>query len=268
MATNPAYDAAVIGAGPNGLAAAITLARAGRSVVVYEGSETIGGGCRSKELTLPGFVPTSARRSIRYGVASPFFQSLPLERYGLEWVHPPAPLAHPLPDGRAAVLERDPPRWTATLGADARGLAAALRAAGRALGRRSPTARSARCGRAHQLRHPLRVAARWRASALYALQSARGLAERTFHGGPGARALRRHRGARDDAAGAAADGRGGHAAGDDGACGGLAAGARRLAAHRGRAGGVPARARRRDRHRARRSRRWTSCRRRARSSPT
>src|SRR5947209_11191648 len=115
----PDYDAVVVGAGPNGLAAAITLARAGRSVVVFEASDTIGGGCRTKELTLPGFCHDVCSAIHPLGLASPFMRSLPLERYGLEWVHPLAPLAHPLDDGTAAVLERSVEATGTTLGRDA-----------------------------------------------------------------------------------------------------------------------------------------------------
>ncbi len=100
------YDAAVIGAGPNGLAAAITLAQAGRSVIVYEAAETIGGGTRTKELTLPGFAHDVCSAIHPLGIGSPFFKRLPLEKYGLEWIQPDAPLAHPLPDGSAVLLER------------------------------------------------------------------------------------------------------------------------------------------------------------------
>src|SRR5579875_650731 len=89
------YDAAVIGAGPNGLAAAITLAQAGRSVIVYEAAETIGGGTRTKELTLPGFAHDVCSAIHPLGIGSPFFKRLPLEKYGLEWIQPDAPLAHP-----------------------------------------------------------------------------------------------------------------------------------------------------------------------------
>jgi phytoene dehydrogenase-like protein len=99
------YDA-VVGAGPNGLAAAITMARAGRSVLVLEARETVGGGSRSGELTLPGFVHDICSAIHPLGLASPFMRSLPLEAHGLRWVHPPAPLAHPLDDGSAVVLER------------------------------------------------------------------------------------------------------------------------------------------------------------------
>jgi phytoene dehydrogenase-like protein len=105
-ALTSAPDAIVVGAGPNGLAAAITLARAGRSVVVYEASSTPGGGARSAELTLPGFIHDPCSAIHPTAVASPFFRSLRLERHGLEWIHPDAPVAHPLDGGRAVVLER------------------------------------------------------------------------------------------------------------------------------------------------------------------
>ena len=101
-----APDAIVVGAGPNGLAAAITLARAGRSVTVYEAGSTPGGGCRSAELTLPGFIHDPCSAIHPTAAASPFFLSLELERHGLEWIHPDAPLAHPLDDGRVVLLER------------------------------------------------------------------------------------------------------------------------------------------------------------------
>ena len=101
-----AYDAIVVGSGPNGLAAAITIAQAGRSVIVFEARDTIGGGSRTQELTLPGFQHDVCSAIHPLGLASPFLRTLPLEQYGLEWIHPPAPLAHPLDDGTAAVLER------------------------------------------------------------------------------------------------------------------------------------------------------------------
>lgn len=106
MRSATAIDAVVIGAGPNGLAAAITLARAGRSVTVFEAAASVGGGCRSKELTLPGFTHDVCSSIHPLGVASPFMRAMPLEQYGVEWVHSDAPLAHPLPDGSAAMLER------------------------------------------------------------------------------------------------------------------------------------------------------------------
>src|SRR5438309_9072130 len=92
-------DAVVVGSGPNGLSAAIELARNGRSVTVVEANETIGGGCRSAELTLPGFVHDLCSAFHPMGAASPFFRSLELGSLGLEWIEPPLALAHPLDDG-------------------------------------------------------------------------------------------------------------------------------------------------------------------------
>src|SRR5689334_16935809 len=94
-------DAIVVGAGPNGLAAAVVLARRSIAVRVYEAAETVGGGARTEELTLPGFRhdPCSAVHPL--GVGSPAFRAWPLDRYGLEWIHPPLPLAHVFPDGTA-----------------------------------------------------------------------------------------------------------------------------------------------------------------------
>jgi len=112
-------DAVVVGAGPNGLAAAIAIARAGRRVAVLEGQETIGGGCRSAELTLPGFVHDTCSTVHSLALASPFLSSLPLERHGFELVHPEAPLAHPFDDGTAVMLERSVDKTAAGLGADA-----------------------------------------------------------------------------------------------------------------------------------------------------
>jgi phytoene dehydrogenase-like protein len=112
------YDAIVVGSGPNGLSAAITMAQADRSVLVIEGQETIGGGTRSAELTLPGFVHDVCSAVHPMAVASPFFRSLPLERHGLQWVHPSAPLAHPLDDGSAIVVERSVEETARNLGED------------------------------------------------------------------------------------------------------------------------------------------------------
>lgn len=100
------YDAVIVGAGPNGLAAAITLAQAGRSVLIVEGSDTIGGGARSAELTLPGFLHDVCSAIHPLAMASPFFRSLPLADHGLRWVHPDIPAAHPLDGGRAVAIER------------------------------------------------------------------------------------------------------------------------------------------------------------------
>jgi phytoene dehydrogenase-like protein len=99
------FDAVVVGAGPNGLAAAVRLAQEGLSVRVYEKAETVGGACRSTEVTLPGFVHDTGSAVHPLAAASPFLRQLPLERYGLEWVYSPAFLAHPL-DNSPAVVAR------------------------------------------------------------------------------------------------------------------------------------------------------------------
>jgi phytoene dehydrogenase-like protein len=113
------YDAVVVGAGPNGLAAAITLARAGRSVVVIEADDTIGGGTRSAALTLPGFLHDVCSGIHPLGRSSPAFAGWPLAEHGLEWVEPPLALAHPLDDGTAALVGRDLAASAASMGVDA-----------------------------------------------------------------------------------------------------------------------------------------------------
>lgn len=114
------FDAVVVGAGPNGLAAAIEIARAGRSVLVLEASDSPGGGCRSAELTLPGFTHDVCSAVHPLAVASPFFSSLPLERLGVRIVHPQVPLAQPLDGGRAAILRRSVDETAAAFGRDAK----------------------------------------------------------------------------------------------------------------------------------------------------
>jgi phytoene dehydrogenase-like protein len=114
-----ALDAIVVGAGPNGLAAAIDLARAGRSVRVYEAADQVGGGTRSAELTLPGFVHDVCASVHPLSLASPFLRSIDLARHGLEWVQPDAPVAHALAPGRSVVLERDLAAVDDALGRDA-----------------------------------------------------------------------------------------------------------------------------------------------------
>ena len=99
-------DAVVIGAGPNGLAAAVRLARAGASVTVLEGADEVGGGTRSAELTLPGFVHDRCSAVHPLGVLSPYLRTLPLDEHGLRWLRPPASIAHPLDDGPAVLLRR------------------------------------------------------------------------------------------------------------------------------------------------------------------
>src|SRR4051794_28811159 len=100
------YDAIVVGSGPNGLAAAITLARAGKSVLVREAADVIGGGLRSGELTLPGFVHDRCASVQAMVPVSPFFRELPLATYGLELVEPPIAFAHLMDDGTAALAYR------------------------------------------------------------------------------------------------------------------------------------------------------------------
>ncbi len=99
-------DAIVVGSGPNGLAAAITLAQAGLKTVLREAQATVGGGLRSSDLTLPGFTHDVCSAVLPLALTSPFFRTLPLADFGLEWIQPPAALAHPLDDGSAALLER------------------------------------------------------------------------------------------------------------------------------------------------------------------
>lgn len=102
----------VVGAGPNGLAAAVALARAGHSVQVLEGASTIGGGTRTEELTLPGLLHDVCSAAHPFAVASPFLQQLPLAEHGLRWCHPELPLVHPLDHGRSAVVHRT---WAETV---------------------------------------------------------------------------------------------------------------------------------------------------------
>jgi phytoene dehydrogenase-like protein len=112
-------EAVVVGAGPNGLSAAIAIAQAGHRVQVFEANDTIGGGCRSAELTIPGFVHDSCAAIHPLAPASPFLSTLPLESYRLSWIHPPIALAHPFDDGSAAVFTQSIDQTTASLGEDA-----------------------------------------------------------------------------------------------------------------------------------------------------
>src|SRR4029453_14598950 len=98
-------DGVVIGSGPNGLSAAIVLAQAGCKVVVFEAEQTIGGGARSAELTLPGFIHDICSAVHPFAIASPFWRTLPLAAHGLEWIQPPVMMAHPFDDGSAVEVE-------------------------------------------------------------------------------------------------------------------------------------------------------------------
>ncbi len=98
------YDAVIVGSGPNGLAAAVRLAQEGLHVKVFEGKESIGGGCRTSELTLPGFYHDVCSAIHPLAVGSPFFRQLPLKDHGLEWIHPQTAMAHPFDDGTSALL--------------------------------------------------------------------------------------------------------------------------------------------------------------------
>ncbi len=113
-------DVVVVGAGPNGLAAALTCAEAGRSVLVLEAKDTVGGGCRSAELTLPGFSHDICSAIHPLAAASPFFVTAGLAEFGLELCHPEVALAHPLDGGRAGVLHRSIEETVAGLGEDGR----------------------------------------------------------------------------------------------------------------------------------------------------
>jgi len=170
------YDAVVVGAGPNGLAAAITLAREGLTVLVVEAGGSVGGGMRSAELTGPGYVHDVCSAVHPLAVASPFFRGEPLADFGLEMIHPDAPLAHPLDDGTAVVLERSVEATALGLGPDAdayRRLMNPLVAGSAAIFDDLLGPLSLR-----PMRHPI-TSARF---GLRALRSARGLATSWFRG--------------------------------------------------------------------------------------
>ena len=176
MPARQSYDTVVVGAGPNGLAAAITLQRAGRSVLVLEAENTIGGGTRSAELTLPGFIHDICSAIHPLGVGSPFFEGLPLAEHGLEWIYPPLAMAHPLDDGRVATLDRSIATTAASLGRDA----AAYTRLMQPIVTNWPKLR-------RELLGPLRIPRSRFTMALFglkAIQSAWGLARRVFKDGP------------------------------------------------------------------------------------
>ncbi len=182
MSEHFTYDAIIVGSGPNGLAAAITLAQAGLSVVVFEAKDTIGGGTRTMELTLPGFLHDVCSAIHPFALGSPFFRGLPLEQYGLEMIQPLAPLAHPLDDGTAVILERSIEATAAGLGSDAK----AYRKLMTPLVTGWPKIEGAVLGplRPQHVLHPFARAN----FALKALRSARGLCEGSFQSEP-ARAI-------------------------------------------------------------------------------
>ncbi len=174
MAPSAKARAFVIGSGPNGLSAAILLARAGYAVTVHEAASRIGGGARSAELTLPGFLHDVCSSVHPMAVASPCFEQFPLAAHGLEWIHPAVPLAHPLDDGTAVLLDRSVSRTAAGLEGDGpawHGLFAPLAAAW-------PGLRHDVLAPLQVPRHPLAMAR----FGLHAIRSARGLAESHFRG--------------------------------------------------------------------------------------
>ena len=174
MSRPGAYDAIIIGSGPNGLAAAIALARAGRSVLVCEAEQTVGGGARSAELTLPGFTHDVCSAAHPLAAGSPFLRSLPLDQYGLEFIYPPVSLAHPFDDGTAALLERSVAATGETLGVDGM----AYRRLMKPLVADWALLAPALLGPPRLPRHPLALAR----FGLKALRSARGLAASRFAG--------------------------------------------------------------------------------------
>jgi phytoene dehydrogenase-like protein len=113
------YDAIIVGAGPNGLSAALELARSGLKVLIYEAKETIGGGTRTSPLTLPGFLHDVCSAIHPLGVGSPYFRTLPLEQHGLEWIFSPFEVAHPFDDGSAAYMVRSIAETARQFGSDA-----------------------------------------------------------------------------------------------------------------------------------------------------
>ena len=168
------YDAIVVGSGPNGLAAAIELARAGRSVLVYEAEPSAGGGTRSAALTLPGFTHDVCSAVHPLARGSPFFRTLPLAEHGLEWIDPEAPLAHPFDDGSAVVLERSLDATAAGLGADGGAYRSLMAPLVSGWDRLTPEL----LGPPRLPRHPVALAR----FGLRALRSARSLAESLFRG--------------------------------------------------------------------------------------
>ena len=162
----------MIGSGPNGLAAAIVLAQAGLRVTVFEAEPTVGGGSRSAELTLPGFVHDLCSAVHATALASLFFRTLPLAKYGLEFIHPPLEVVHPFDDGSAAIVERSVERTAALLGRDDESYARIFGG----LQRSWPNLESSVLGPLRWPQHPLAMAA----FGMRALRSASGFANSAF----------------------------------------------------------------------------------------
>ena len=165
------YDVVVVGSGPNGLAAAITLQQKGLSVLLLEAKSEIGGGMRSAALTLPGFIHDICSAIHPMAAASPFFSQLPLEQYGLEYIYPPTAAAHPFDDGTAAVLKGSVPETAGLLGSDERVYQQLMEP----LVRDWPLIASDILGPLHFPRHPLLMAAFGLKALPSAVWSARGL---------------------------------------------------------------------------------------------
>jgi len=173
-------DAVVVGSGPNGLAAAIAIAHTGRKVIVFESAATVGGGCRSAELTMPGFLHDICSAVHPFAVASPFLRSLPLAAHGLEWICPPVMVAHPLDGGSSACIYHSLGRTADELGNDG----PAYRQLFGPLTESWPKIEESVLGPLRWPRHPIAVAR----FGIRALQPAASLARRAFAGVP-ARAL-------------------------------------------------------------------------------
>lgn len=116
--SNPKFDAVIVGSGPNGLSAGILLAQQGLKVKIIEAEESIGGGTRTKELTEPGFLHDVCSAVHPTGIGSPFFRTLPLTDYGLEWIHPKFPVAHPLENGDAIIASQSLEKTLERMGKD------------------------------------------------------------------------------------------------------------------------------------------------------
>lgn len=174
MAEKTKFDAVVVGSGPNGLAAGIAMQKAGVSVLILEGKETIGGGMRSAELTLPGFTHDICSAIHPMAADSPFLKTMPLHKHGLEWIYPPYALAHPFDDGQAAILEKSIDATAETLGVDSMAYKSLMEGF---VPHFDKLARDL-LGPLKFPRHPLLLAR----FGLQAIQSGEGLADRKFKG--------------------------------------------------------------------------------------